>query len=97
MKKDWLETFLPIWMFGTIIWMIMGFVLMPEAFRRPLIRDEHELWIPMMYDITSIDPEIAAKLGIIIGLPALLALTAVLITAVQQYHRSHKTPAPDFK
>ena len=45
MKKDWFGAFLPFWMFGTIGWLVIGFTLMPEAFRRPLFRDNKEVWV----------------------------------------------------
>ncbi len=84
MNKDWFGAFLPFWAWGTVLWMVIGFTLMPEAFRRPLFVDNHDVWVQPFYDVTDIDGEIALKLAIIMGLPVLLVTLALIVAAVQQ-------------
>ncbi len=84
MKKDWFGAFLPFWMFGTIGWLVIGFTLMPEAFRRPLFRDNKEVWVNPIYDPTDIDPEIALKLGLILGLPVAIVVVTLAVAAIQR-------------
>lgn len=84
MNKDWFGAFLPFWAWGTVVWMVIGFTLMPEAFRRPLFTDHKDVWVQSFYDPTDIDGEIALKLGIIMGLPVLLVTVLMIVAAIQQ-------------
>ena len=84
MKKDWFGAFLPFWMFGTIAWLVIGFTLMPEAFRRPLFRDHKEVWVNAIYDPTDIDPEIALKIGLILGLPVAVVVITMAVATIQR-------------
>ncbi len=84
MNKDWFAGFLPFWAWGTTLWMAVGFFLMPEAFRRPLFVDNHDVWVQSFYDVTDIDGEIALKLGAIMGVPVVLVTLALIVAALQQ-------------
>ena len=84
MRRDWFGAFLPFWACGTIVWMIGGFILMPEAFRRPLFVDRQEVLAAQIYDPTNIDPEIALKIGTILGLPMLLLAVTLTVAGLQQ-------------
>ncbi len=90
MKNDWLGGFLPLWMWGTMAWLAIGFTLMPEAFRRPLFIDHKELWATQFYDPTDVDPEIALKLGLILGMPVAIILAAVLIAGLQEHRKRRR-------
>ena len=88
MTRDWFGAFLRVWMVGTIVWMIAGFTLMPEAFRRPLFADHHELTVASVYDPFDVDSEIAWKLAVILILPVVIVLVALVIAAAQE--RRHR-------
>ena len=93
MNKDWFAGFLPFWAWGTTLWMAVGFFLMPEAFRRPLFVDRHDIWVQSFYDVTDIDGEIALKLALIMGLPLLLVTLALIVAAIQQHRARRRAQA----
>ena len=83
--KDWLRIFLPIWAFSTVAWITTGFILLPEAFRRPLLYSSRAAWTSTLYDPTNLDMEVARGLAIILGPPTLVIVIALLVVAVEQF------------
>ncbi len=83
--KDWLRIFLPIWALGTMAWITTGLILLPEAFRRPLLYSSSAAWTSTLYDLTSLDMEVARALTIVLGPPALAVVIAMLVVAVEQF------------
>ena len=82
--KDWLRVFLPLWVLGTIAWLATGFILMPEAFRRPVFYSPSGAWTSTYYDPTTINFGVLRALSIVIGPPILVVLIAIVVVAVEQ-------------
>ena len=85
--KDWLRIFLPLWALGTVAWITIGFILLPEAFRRPLLYSTRAAWTSTLYDPTNLDMEVARALTIVLGPSVLAVVIAVLVVAVEQVRR----------
>jgi hypothetical protein len=94
MNLAWLDRFLPIWLFTSLFWVVAGFIMMPNAFRLPLIANPGLRWMSRMYDPTNIDWSVARQLLVIFGPPTLAITTAAVIFTVQlvRYKRTHPPP-----
>lgn len=97
MKHAWLDKFLPAWALCSIAWVVLGFVLMPDAYRLPLFANTGVIWMPRMYDPTNIDWMVAGKLVLVLGPPIIVALLAAIVVAVQQVKYARNRPPPTFR
>jgi|GEM_PF-5744482 len=77
--KDWLGVFLPLWAVGTVAWIIAGFVMVPESFRRPVLYSANGVWTTRGYDLVNIDWEVARALAIVLGPPIVILIVALTI------------------
>jgi len=84
MKRDWLNIFLPLWALGSIAWVIVGFVMLPIAFRKPLLYSPNAVWTTTLFDVTKVDMEVLRALVVVIGPPGIAIAVALTIVAVEQ-------------
>jgi hypothetical protein len=91
MKRDWLNIFLPIWALGSVAWVIVGFVLLPQAFRKPLLYSSNAVWTTTLFDLTHVDMEVARALAIVLGPPGIAITVALTIVAIEQIW-GHRRP-----
>jgi hypothetical protein len=89
MKKDWLGVFLPLWAVCTIAWVAGGFMLVPSAFRMPLITDHGQVWQDSSYDFSNIDWVVARQLAMIV-LPPIVVVIVAMVTATRQERRRRR-------
>lgn len=83
MKRDWLNVFLPLWAVGSVAWTITSFTLLPIAFRRPLLYSPHGVWTSTLFDVTTVDWEVARALVVVIGPPVLAIVIALTVVACE--------------
>jgi hypothetical protein len=83
MKRDWLARFLPFWALGTFIWILVGFVLTPDAYRLSLLADDGSVWQTGRFDTLIVDWHVARLLAVIVAPPVVIGLVAVAVAAVQ--------------
>lgn len=83
MKRDWLSIFLPLWVLGSLAWVITGFIMFPIAFRRTLFYSPNAVWTTTLYDLKLVDMEVARALAIVIGPPTVLIVIALTIVAAE--------------
>ena len=82
--KDWLNVFLPLWVVGSIAWMIGGFVMLPTAFRQPVLYSANGVWTTRGYDPVNIDWDVARALAIVIGPPVVAIVIALMVTIYEK-------------
>ena len=90
--KDWLRIFLPIWAVGSVVWMVAGFVLLPNSYRKPVFYSANGVWTTSGYDPTNIDYEVARSLAIVIGPPLLAIAVAMAIVFYETMWGRRRSP-----
>ncbi|MCX7380116.1 MAG: hypothetical protein NT133_01575 [Alphaproteobacteria bacterium] len=83
MKKDWFATFLPLWMWGSIVWIAAGLYLLPTSFQRAVFGSSHGVYIGRAYDMTAIDYEVLWQFMVVLGTPNILFLVVFTIAGYQ--------------
>lgn len=83
MKRDWLDRFLPLWALGSVAWIVVGFVRWPIAYQRPMLYSRNAVWTTTLFDLTSVDMEVARALAIVLGPPTVLILGALALVAFE--------------
>ena len=94
MNKNWFDYFLPIWALGTIVWVTAGCILFPDSWSRPVFSTDWALEQPAIFDVTSVDWEVARQLAIVVGPTVVSFLVAFTIMAAQRIAEKRRTPPP---
>lgn len=95
MKKDWFSVFLPLWMWGSIVWLIVGFVLLPSSFQKPVFGGSEDVYLGTMYDISKIDYTVLWQFIAVVGTPNIVFLVVFTLAAIQHVRgKPPKRPGP---
>lgn len=95
MKKDWFASFLRIWMLGSILWVGLGFYLLPTSFQRPIFGPGPDVFMGTMYDTAAIDYEVLWQFLVVLGVPNFLLLIVLTIAGYQHIRNKPRMPEPN--
>ncbi len=90
MKKDWFTTFLPVWMWGAIAWITVGFIELPDAYRSPLFGRTNAIYLGRSYEATELDYAVLWRLLVVLGVPNLVLVVALAIAGYQHIRAKPK-------
>jgi hypothetical protein len=88
--RNWLDVFLPLWAVGSMVWVTAGFIILPDAFRRPLLNSPHGIWTTSGFDLVLIDWKAAHALLIVIGPPTAAILIALAVVMGQHLRQAFR-------
>ena len=88
--RNWLDVFLPLWAVGSTVWVTAGFIMFPDAFRRPLLTSGNGVWVTSNYDLQTIDWKAAHALLIVIGPPTAAILIALAVVMGQHLRQAFR-------